>query len=65
MNLVDTGYVIKDLETKEYYCGYNHWDEQLRKSKIYHSTRYVEKIMRDKRFSMRNLCVKCIRIEEV
>lgn len=61
----DTGIVIKDNETNEYYAGLNQWDKQLRKAKIYHSKRYVNDIMNDSRFSKRKLVLIDIIIKEV
>lgn len=42
MQSIDEGYVIFNKITKEYYCGLNKFDKQLRKAKIYHSMRYVK-----------------------
>ena len=33
-----------------YFCGYNHWDKQLRKAKLYHWYRMAKEIMDDSRF---------------
>lgn len=51
----DTGIVIKDMKTNEYYAGFNNWDKQLRKAKIYHSKRYANDVLVDSRFSNRKL----------
>lgn len=37
-------YVIQ-LNTGEYYCGYKHFDKQLRKAKIYHSLKFAQDIV--------------------
>lgn len=37
----DSGYVIRDEITLEYYCGMNKWDKQLRKAQIYHSIKWA------------------------
>ena len=42
---LDGGYVIRDEETMEYFCGLNKWDTQLRKAQIYHSIRYANDIL--------------------
>lgn len=36
-----TLYVVKN-KNGEYFCGYNQWDKQLRKSKLYVSKKYAE-----------------------
>lgn len=41
----DTGIVVKDMKTNEYYAGFNNWDKQLRKAKIYKSCLQVTYIM--------------------
>jgi len=41
----DSGWVILDKRCEVYYCGYKKWDKQLRKAKIYHSTKYANETM--------------------
>lgn len=36
-----TLYIVKN-KNGEYFCGYNHWDKQLRKAKLYVSKKYAE-----------------------
>lgn len=62
--MIDKGYVVKDSITKEYYCGMNKWDKQLRKATIYHSIRYANAIMKDSRFSNRTMGVVKVEIKE-
>lgn len=64
MKMLDTGYVVKDINGF-YYIGYNQWSDQLRKAKIYHSERYANEILNDKRFNTRNLKLVKIKIEEI
>lgn len=61
----DNGYVVKDSISKEYFCGYNTWDKQLRKAKIYHSTRYANETLNDKRFRNRTMKIVEVEIKEV
>lgn len=42
---IDGGYVIRDENTMEYFCGLNKWDKQLRKAQIYHSIKYANDIL--------------------
>lgn len=48
MASVDKGFVIKDANGF-YFTGYNNWDEQLRKARIYHSEKMAETSMNDNR----------------
>ena len=43
----DNGFVIKNIETNEYYIGFGKWDKQLRKAKIYHSIQYAINVIND------------------
>ena len=42
---IDGGYVVRDENTLEYFCGLNQWDKQLRKAKIYHSVKYTNEVI--------------------
>ena len=42
---LDGGYVLRDKNTAEYFCGLNQWDKQLRKAKIYHSVKYTNDVI--------------------
>lgn len=64
MRMIDTGYVVKDLNDL-YYIGYNQWSDQLRKAKIYHSKRYAQDIMNDTRYINKTLKLVKIKIEEI
>ena len=45
-NINDFAYAIKD-KNGFYYIGYNQWDKQLRKAKLYHSIFYANQIKED------------------
>ena len=40
---------VKDKDGN-YYTGYNKWDKQLRKAKLYHSYKYAKEMVDDIRF---------------
>lgn len=63
--MVDGGYVVKDSVTKEYFCGMNTWDKQLRKANIYHSVKYANATVEDPRFSNRTMVIVKVEIKEV
>ena len=66
MNMTsENGYIIKDINTEEYYAGYNKWSNQLRKAKIYHDFKYAVKIRDDTRFVERDCRVFRICIFEL
>lgn len=58
----DFGYVVKDINTNEYYCGMNKWDIQLRKAQIYHSIKYAENMLADKRWTKRTTTIKTVEL---
>lgn len=62
---VDEGYIVKDSITKEYFCGFNKWDKQLRKANIYHSVKYANATVEDSRFSNRTMSIVKVEIREV
>lgn len=41
----DKGIAIYHKPSKTYYCGYNHFDPQPRKAKIYHKERYLMEVL--------------------
>lgn len=61
----DNGYVIKDTNTNEYFCGMNSWDKQLRKAQIYHSVKYVNQTINDVRYKERNMKMIAVEIKEL
>ena len=63
-NINDFAYAIKD-KNGFYYIGYNQWDKQLRKAKLYHSIFYANQIKEDNRFINRELSIVKVSIEEV
>ena len=59
----DNGFVIKNIDTNEYFIGFNKWDKQLRKAKIYHSIKYANDVINDSEY--KNLKIVKILIREV
>ena len=49
----------------EYYCGYNQWDKQIRKAKLYRDVKMAEKTKNDKRFIDKNCDTVFVHISEV
>lgn len=49
----DSGIVIFDEDTKEYWCNLNTWSQDIRKVCIYHSMEWVQEIIN--KFPNRNL----------
>lgn len=49
-NIQEFTFVVKD-KNGFYFCGYNKWDNQIRKAKMYHSNKYAKEIV--ERFSER------------
>lgn len=60
----DITFAIKDKHNC-YYTGYNQWDKQLRKAKLYHSYKYAEDIKNDKRFKEHDAHIVKVLITEV
>ena len=46
----DTGCFAVKTRSGEYFCGYNVWDTQLRKAKLYHKYNMAKDIRDDIRF---------------
>ena len=63
-NINDFTYAIKD-KNGFYYIGYNQWDKQLRKAKLYHSIFYANQIKEDNKFIGREPFIVKVTIEEV
>lgn len=53
LETLDTGIVIYDVNTKQYWCNQNSWSPLLRKAEIYHSMHYVDQVI--KKFPNKNL----------
>lgn len=49
----DSGIIIFDADTNEYWCNMNAWSKELRKACIYHSMNWVHDVI--KKFPDRNL----------
>lgn len=60
----DRGFAVKDKKTDEYFIGYNKWDKQLRKAKLYHSYNYAKETRDDIRFIERDTCIIIVDISE-
>lgn len=63
-NTDDFVFVIKDREGY-YFIGFNKWDKQLRKAKLYHSYKYAKEIRDDVRFIERDTFIVRVRITEL
>lgn len=57
-------YAVKD-DDGYYWCGMNHWDNQLRKALFYNSLKYASAILKDKRFKDRNMKIITVELHEV
>ena len=60
----DIAYAVKS-KNGLYYAGFNKWEEQIRKAKLYHQTRYAQEIIDDRRFSKYEATIVKIEICEV
>lgn len=49
----DTGIVIYDADTHQFWCNLNKWSQNLRHAEIYHSMAYVDAVIQ--KFLKRNL----------
>ena len=63
-NTDDLVYAVKD-SNGNYFIGYNHWDKQIRKAKLYRSYKYAKETMDDSRFADREKSIVQVRITEV
>ena len=48
-NTRDIAYAIKS-KNGLYYAGFNKWEDQIRKAKLYHQPLYAQKTIDDRRF---------------
>ena len=64
MKQLDTAIAIKDKDGY-YFCGFNTWDPQLRKAKLYHSLNYAKDVINDKRYKDREAFTVKIEIKEI
>lgn len=60
----DEAFAVKDRKGY-YFIGYNKWDKQLRKAKLYHSYKYAKETCDDIRFIKRDTFIVRIDIYEV
>lgn len=63
-NTDDFAFVVKDRDGY-FFIGYNQWDKQLRKAKLYHSYKYAKEIRDDVRFIERDTFIVRVRIMEL
>lgn len=63
-NNSDIAFAVKDKDGN-YFIGYNQWDKQVRKAKLYHSYQYAVETRDDVRFKDREAHIVQVRIEEL
>lgn len=63
-NTNDVAFAVKDRDGY-YFIGYNKWDKQLRKAKLYHSYKYATETRDDVRFKERDTFIVKVRITEL
>ena len=57
----DSGIVIYDVTSEEYYTGYQGFDKQLRKAKIYHKQKFADQCIADIT-KKQNRTLRCARV---
>lgn len=60
----DLCFAVKS-EYGSYYCGYNHWDNQLRKANLYRSYKQAVEARDDSRWEVFETYIVRVRITEV
>lgn len=63
-NTDDFAFAVKDREGY-YFIGFNKWDKQLRKAKLYHSYKHAKETRDDVRFIERDTFIVRVRITEL
>lgn len=63
-NTDDFAFAVKDREGY-YFIGFNKWDKQLRKAKLYHNYKYAKETRDDVRFIERDTFIVRVRITEL
>lgn len=58
-------FVVKDISTNQYWCGYNTWDKQLRKAKIFTSYTWAVETRDNSRFIKRDTRIFTVEIKEL
>lgn len=53
LQTTDTGIVIYDVDTNQFWYNLNTWSTNIRKAEIYHSNNWVQEVIR--KFPNRNL----------
>lgn len=59
----DNAFAVKDRDGY-YFIGYNKWDKQLRKARLYHSYKFAKETRDDPRFTGRDAYVVKVEIIE-
>lgn len=57
-------YAVKDKE-ELYFIGYNQWDKQVRKAKLYRSYKMAEDVKNDSRFVWREAIIVKVQVREI
>lgn len=57
------GYVLKDIDKREYYCGRNKWNSRISKAEIYHYFHDAVIMMNDKRWAKRAIAIKAVELK--
>ena len=60
----DFAFAVKDRDGY-FFIGYNKWDKQIRKAKLYHSYKYAKETRDDMRFIERDTFIVKVRIMEL
>lgn len=63
-NTDDFVFAVKDRDGF-YFIGFNKWDKQLRKAKLYYSYKYAKETRDDARFIERDTFIVRVRITEL
>ena len=63
-NTNDTVYAVKDKDDF-YFIGYNQWDKQVRKARLYRSYKLAQATVNDYRFAKRNPFIVKVKIMEL
>lgn len=63
-NTDDFCYAVKD-RNGFFFIGYNHWDKQLRKAKLYHQHKMAKEVRDNVRFIAHDTFIVRVRITEL
>lgn len=62
-NITYSSFAVKDKDGN-YFIGYNKWDKQLRKAKLYNSYKWAKEITDDRRFADRESYIITVYMKE-